>query len=99
MSDAIVDKVATIAYTNHRGETAERRIIPSRLYFGSNEWHPEPQWLLDAFDVEKHAMRSFAVSSIHRWVERHYTIADDCRITVGVVGREEGEPAVEGDAR
>lgn len=60
-------QVVTIGYTNYRGETADRRIIPRSLRFASSEWHPQPQWLLDAFDVEKGAERSFAMRDIHSW--------------------------------
>lgn len=50
-----------ITYTNWRGETSQRTIIPRGIWFGSTEWHPEPQWLLRAFDVEKQAQRDFAL--------------------------------------
>jgi hypothetical protein len=50
-----------LTYTNYRGETAERTIIPKSIRFGSTEWHPEPQWLLLALDVEKNADREFAL--------------------------------------
>jgi hypothetical protein len=29
--------------------------------------HPEPQWILDAWDVEKGVIRSFAMRDIHSW--------------------------------
>ena len=51
----------TLTYTNWRGETAERTITPKRIWFGSTDWHPEPQWLLTAFDAEKQADRDFAL--------------------------------------
>lgn len=51
----------TLTYTNWRGETAERTITPKRIWFGSTYWHPEPQWLLTAFDAEKQADRDFAL--------------------------------------
>jgi hypothetical protein len=28
------------------------------LVYGATEWHPEPQWLLQAFDLEKNAVLS-----------------------------------------
>jgi len=52
---------ATIHYRNHRGELATRRILPQRMWFGSTKWHPEPQWLLDAHDLDKGVLRSFAL--------------------------------------
>lgn len=51
----------TATYTNYRGETSERTIIPKSIRFGSTDWHREPQLLLLAFDVEKQADREFAV--------------------------------------
>lgn len=51
-------------YKNHRGEHGHRRVSPIRIWFGSTEWHPEPQWLLRAFDLDKDAERDFALSQI-----------------------------------
>lgn len=61
------DTAIEILYTNYRGETARRRIIPSGLRYGATEYHPEPQWLLDAFDVEKAAHRTFAMRDVREW--------------------------------
>ena len=61
------EKTVKILYTNYRSETAIREIIPEKIWFGETEWHPEPQWLLDAFDVEKKASRSFAMKDIKSW--------------------------------
>lgn len=60
-------KTVTIDYTNWRGERSERIIIPLEIVFESNQWHPEPQWLLRAWDVEKKAERLFALQTIHSW--------------------------------
>jgi hypothetical protein len=35
--------------------------------FESNEWHPESQWLLEAFDLGCHEIRTFAMKNIHSW--------------------------------
>jgi hypothetical protein len=56
-----------ILYTNWRGETGWRTIVPLRLDFCSTEWHPDMQWVLQAVDVEKRAERSFAMKDIHDW--------------------------------
>lgn len=56
-----------ILYTNYRGETARRRVVPATLRFGATQYHPTPQWLLDAFDVEKQAERTFAMIDIQEW--------------------------------
>lgn len=60
-------RVVSILYTNHRQETARRRIIPRRLRFGMSDWHPDPQWLLDAVDIEKDQWRTFAMRNIRQW--------------------------------
>ena len=52
----------TARYTNWRGETAERTFIPHRVFFGSTEWHPEPQVLIEATDCEKGELRTFAAA-------------------------------------
>lgn len=49
-------------YTNWRGERSIRTFIPRRVFWGSNEWHPEPQVLIEAYDCEKEALRTFAAS-------------------------------------
>lgn len=59
-----------IDYTNWRGERAKRRIYPTRLVFEANQWHPKPQWLIEAYDMEKGVKgekRLFALASIHSW--------------------------------
>jgi len=61
------EKAVRILYTNYRGETGVRIIIPEKLFFGSTEWHPEPQWLLEALDVEKGEKRSFAMKDVRAW--------------------------------
>lgn len=61
-------KSVRILYTNYRGETALRTIVPEKIHFGETEWHPEPQWLLEAHDVEKGANRSFAMKDIRAWI-------------------------------
>lgn len=56
-----------IKYKNHRGEIADRNIYPMSIEFKAAEWHPEPQWLLEAWDIDKSAERSFAVKDIIKW--------------------------------
>ncbi len=63
------DAPARITYTNYKGETAERHIRPTgrRMFFGAPEWHPQPQWLLEAYDLDKQAERVFAMSGVKAW--------------------------------
>lgn len=60
-------KPAIIDYVNYRGERSERRIIPYNIFWGSNEWHGEEQWLLTAMDLDKDSLRTFAMKDIHSW--------------------------------
>ena len=60
-------KQVTIIYRNWRGETTERRVLPTKLWFGKTKYHPEEQWLLRGHDVEKNAERDFAVKDIKAW--------------------------------
>lgn len=50
-----------IGYLNHRKELELRAIKPHHVFFGSTQWHPEPQWLLEAWDEDKQAIRTFAM--------------------------------------
>lgn len=61
-----------IDYTNWRGVRRIRRVVPVKFEFGSNEWHPEPQWLMEArdLDIEEegvNSLRTFALKGIHQW--------------------------------
>lgn len=84
----------TILYTNHRGETAVRRITPiAREWFGSSDWHPEPQWLFTAFDMEKEAFRDFARAGVKAWGQA----AVDAALADGAGTKTAGEPSPFGE--
>ena len=61
------NKIVIINYTNWKGVTALKKIIPIEIFFGATEWHKEEQWLLRAYDVDKNAERSFAIKDIKSW--------------------------------
>lgn len=76
-ADKMPDTRVTFSYTNYRGEESTRLVRPDKVYFGSTEWHVEPQWLLLAYDLQKEAMRTFALNEIANWstiswVKREY---------------------------
>lgn len=48
-------------YRNWRGEIAERQARPVSVWYGTTEWHPDPQWFLRAFDIDRGAERDFAL--------------------------------------
>lgn len=58
-------KAISFVYTNYRGETGKRTVLPLSLYEGSTGYHPKRQWLLEAQDMEKNQLRHFAVADIH----------------------------------
>jgi predicted DNA-binding transcriptional regulator YafY len=60
-------EIVEIDYTNHAGERGIRHIHPRHMVFKATEFHPVAQWILDAFDVDKQADRSFAMKDIHKW--------------------------------
>lgn len=60
------DAVA-VDYVNWKGTRRERRVLPLRFFFGSTEFHPEPQWLFDCFDFECGENRTFALSGVKSW--------------------------------
>lgn len=66
----ILDEPVTIVFTDSTGLSQERCVIPQRVWFGSTEWYPKAQWLLDAYDVRRHVVRSFQLSAI-RGFEDH----------------------------
>lgn len=57
----------SIQYTNWKGVQSIRRIMPIKMFYESNEFHTEKQWLLLAYDLDKGAERTFAVKDIHSW--------------------------------
>jgi len=52
-------------YTNHRGETKKRRALPESVRFEETPYHKPAQWIMRAYDYEKHAQRSFAMKDMN----------------------------------
>lgn len=63
-STFVVPDGIELVYRNHRGEVRTRRIVPLGVYFGSTQWHPEPQWLLNAIDAEDNTTKQFALGAL-----------------------------------
>jgi len=57
------DKLSFL-YTNWKGETSVRNAIVNTFHLGSNQWHPQNQFLLTGLDVDKNAMRCFALKDM-----------------------------------
>lgn len=62
------EKAVRVLYTNYRGETTIRRVLPKSIWFGSCEWYPSEQWLLDVIDLERSVERVFALKNIRAWL-------------------------------
>lgn len=64
------EQAERVVYITHRdsdGYTQERKVLPSRVWFGSTAKHPDPQWLLDAYDIEHLVEHTLAVRDIESW--------------------------------
>lgn len=51
-------------YVDHRNEPSKRHVIPRRLLYGSTEYYPESQWLLECWDLDRNDYRTFALKNI-----------------------------------
>ena len=47
------EKIITLLYTNWRGQTSKRSIIPIQILWDKTEWHPHEQWLIKCWDLDK----------------------------------------------
>ena len=54
-------------YMNYRGVVSTRVVKPIRIWFGSNQYHPHPQWIMRALDLERNVERDFALRDISNW--------------------------------
>lgn len=61
-------KPLTFYYKNWRGEYGYRTVKEPTMWFGSTEFHKEEQWMIKAYDVEKDAIRDFAVNDIIEFI-------------------------------
>lgn len=58
------NQIIEFTYKNYRGEVADRKVVPIKIYFGSTDYHKESQWLLKALDLDKNDERDFALLDI-----------------------------------
>lgn len=54
----------TFTYTNWKGKTSVQRALFTSLQVGSTEFHPEPQLLVYGYDLDKKALRTYAIKDI-----------------------------------
>jgi hypothetical protein len=60
-------RLVQVDYDDPAAGRAWHTIRPHALYFGSTDWNPENQWLLDADDIETGDRRDLAMSNIRAW--------------------------------
>lgn len=53
-----------VIYTNWKGETRERTIIPIKFFFGETQFHKGEQWFVRALDKDKQQVRDFAIADM-----------------------------------
>lgn len=51
-------------YKNWKGITDIRMCVVEGIFYGSNAWHKEEQFLLSGFDLDKNEMRDYAMKDI-----------------------------------
>ena len=64
MINFLPNKKLRILYENHRGERNWRNVKFRELYWGKTEYHPEPGFLMSAYDLDKKEVREFSCKHI-----------------------------------
>lgn len=57
-------------YVNWQGNTSDRAVEVRHIYYGFTEYHQTNQWLMEAWDFDKDAIRIFAMkdmTNIVKW--------------------------------
>ncbi|WP_155918188.1 hypothetical protein [Marmoricola sp. URHB0036] len=75
------DQVVELLYLDSQGRELTRHVVPDRIWFGRTDWFPEPQWLLDAFDVEHGHVRCFALEQVKLISAHNHSGVPDGRST------------------
>ena len=58
-----------VKYKNWKGEISIRNIIPQSIYYGHTDFHKENQWLMEVFDIDKDALRTYAMMDIIEFIK------------------------------
>lgn len=58
-------KPFTFKYVNHAGVEGVRNVIPMGFFFGTSKYYTEPQWLMEAWDLDKQAIRHYAFAKLN----------------------------------
>ena len=58
-----------VKYKNWRGEIGIRTIIPLFIHYGHTKYHSTDQWLIDVWDEDKNAQRTYALMDIIEFIK------------------------------
>jgi hypothetical protein len=64
VSEITPGRVIEFDYTNWQGKKGRRKVKVLVLLYGQNSFHKGPQFLLSAYDLDKSALRMFAVKDM-----------------------------------
>ena len=56
------DMAMRVVYENYKGEESIRHVLPLRTWYGSTEYHPEKQWFIKVYDLDKKAIRDYTLN-------------------------------------
>lgn len=54
----------SFSYMNYKGQFRRRKAVMIGIFWGSNQWHSKPQWLVKGEDLEKGEIRTYALKDI-----------------------------------
>jgi hypothetical protein len=69
MTELEVGGVYKFDYVNYRGDRSWRTVRVLGFRFGSNQWHPEEQLLIEVHDLDRGLDRAFAASGIRQVIQ------------------------------
>lgn len=69
MLQMVMGEIHHIEYTNWKGKTRIRSIIPTGISYGATKYHPENQWLVCAVDCEDKQIKQFALKDMKLCLE------------------------------
>ena len=68
LKDKNIDNIAIkVVYKNWEEEEGLRTIIPLSIFYGSNDFHKEEQWLMKVWDLDKKDYRIYSLRDILEW--------------------------------
>lgn len=90
-------RTAQFTYTNWRGETEVRHVVPTEISHQATEYYPVPQWIMAGWDKDRQAQREFAMNRMWglRWMDRRDGATDDTSPQVAGADTAEKPPVTE----